>query len=159
MLIKLDRSTMPLPYQESLWGVHVGKVWVAVRGGSARQYNNPDTVYGLVLSSVDRYDESGVYIRFDAGGRLSHRWLDVVNAIDAELEQHRAYADGAVWLWSVLGTCDKQYLVPDPSLFHLIPPGTDSMAWDRPWQAIAAIMCKSLCAAIARDEYARELPC
>lgn len=157
MLIALDRSALALSYQKSLWGVHAGKVWAALRGGCSRQHNNPDTVYGMVLGHVDIYTESGVYIPFDVYGKRESRWLNANDALLADFEQHTVFADGAVWLWMVLGICDKQYLVPSADLFHLIPPSSDIMAWDRPWQDTATIMCKSLCAAVARDEYAREV--
>lgn len=159
MLIKLDRSTMPAPYQESLWGVHAGKVWAALRGGCSRQHSNPDTVYGMVLSSMEIYAESGVYIQFDVGSKREGRWLNSLDATSAKCEQHTVYADNAIWLWMVLGTCARQYLVPNADLFHLIPASLDIRPWDRPWQQIAAIMCKSLCNAVARDEYSREGVC
>jgi hypothetical protein len=113
----------------------------------------------MVLGNASVYAESGVYIMFDVYGRRESRWLNASDAILRDFEQHTSYEAGAVWLWLVLGTCDNQYLVPRADMFHLIPPPPDLMAWDRPWQDTAAIMCRSLAAAVMRDEYAKETIC
>lgn len=157
MLIEIDRGSLPLPYQKSLWGVHAGKVWAALRGGCSRQHSNPDTVFGMVLSRSESYTDSGVYIPFELYGRREQRWLNANPAMREDFEQHMVFAADAIWLWMVLGSCDKEYLIPKGDLFHLIPPSPNIMAWDRPWQDTAAIMCRSLCDAVARDEYAREV--
>jgi hypothetical protein len=106
---------------------------------------------------MEIYTEDGVYIPFDVCGKIKSSWMTVNDAILDHFEQHMVFAAGAVWLWMVLGTCDKEYLVPHADLFHMIPPSSDTMAWNRSWQDTAAIMCRSLCAAVSRDAYAREL--
>lgn len=158
MQIVLDRCTSRVySYQKAVWGQHSGKVWSAVRGGCSRNECNPDTVFGMVLSSEAVYAESGVYMPFRVYGRCEQRWLNTSDAILPDFEQHTVFAEGAVWLWLVLGTCDKEYLVPKAELFHLLPLDQQVMAWNQPWRTTAATMCETLAAAIARDEYAREV--
>ena len=159
MRIELNRGIPAASCQRSLWGSHFDKVWTALRGGCPGGHTNPDSVYGMVLCNASVYPDSGAYIPFDVYGKRESRWLNASDAILRDFEQHMSYEAGAVWLWLVLGTCDKQYLVPRAELFHLIPPSPDLMAWDRPWQDTAAIMCISLCVAVARDEYAKETIC
>lgn len=154
MQIVLDRNTLSGKYQKIVWGEHAGKIWTAMRGGCARHENNPDTVYGMVLSSMEVYTEFGVYVPFYKNGGCKSYWLDASDAILADFEQHTVFASGAVWLWLILGTCAKECLIPKADLFYWIPAEQQVGVCSQPWQTTAAIMCTTLAAAVARDEYA-----